>query len=81
MPRRHPRVAKSKLRASRRQHVLKLCPRCHKDWYTSYAQAQRMALKGLNERQTPLYIYRCPADRDKYHLTKMEEHDDRGEVL
>lgn len=66
---------------TRWRHVLKPCKACGKDWYTSYAQAQRMALKAFWERETQLYIYRCPIDGEKYHLTKMEEHDDRGEVL
>jgi hypothetical protein len=68
-------------KASRWRHVLVMCPRCHKDWYTSYPQAQRMVLKALKDRETQLYIYRCPANREKYHVTKMEEHDGRGEVL
>lgn len=82
MPRRHPRVAKTKLRgADRWEHALVTCAACDKYWYTSFAQAQRMALKALNERDTRMFIYYCPVDPEKYHLTKMEEHDDRGEVL
>jgi len=81
MPRRKVMAAKSKLRPGRWRHILKECPRCHKDWYTSYAQAQRMVLKAANERDTVLYIYRCPGDRDKYHVTRQEQHDGRGEVL
>jgi hypothetical protein len=40
-----------------------------------------MVIKAMRDRETPLYIYRCPSNREKYHLTKMEEHDGRGEVL
>jgi len=82
MPRRFPaRITRAKQKPSRWRHVLKMCPRCKKDWYTSYAQAQRMVLKALNDRDTVLYIYKCPSDRDKYHVTKMEQHDNRGDVL
>lgn len=66
---------------SRWRYVLRLCKHCGKDLYNSYGQAQRMVLKALNERGTPLYIYKCPFDDEKYHVTKMEDHDDRGEVL
>jgi len=82
MPRRNPIYHRDKRpKASRWRHMLIRCPHCHKDWYTSYQQAQRMVIKAMRDRETSLYIYRCPSNREKYHLTKMEEHDDRGEVL
>jgi hypothetical protein len=40
-----------------------------------------MVIKTLAERQTQLYIYRCPIDFEQYHVTKKEYHRDRGEVL
>jgi hypothetical protein len=66
---------------SRWRHALEYCKACGKDFYNSYSQAQRMVLKALNERDTQLYIYHCPNSDEKYHVTKMEVHDDRGEVL
>ena len=66
---------------NRYRHALTWCPTCDKAWYDSISQAQRIQRKALIERETVLYIYYCPADDARYHVTKMEEHDDRGEVL
>lgn len=65
----------------RYRHVARHCVPCDKDLYGSLAQAQRMIRKILNLRGVELFVYRCPEDGENYHLTKMEDHDDRGEVL
>lgn len=69
------------IRRNRRRFTLDHCEACDKAWYTSYAQAQRMVIKVLAERETQLYIYHCPVDDQQYHVTKEEHHRDRGEVL
>jgi hypothetical protein len=68
-------------RRNRGRFTLEHCVDCDKAWYTSYGQAQRMVIKVLAERDTQLYIYRCPVDSEQYHVTKEEYHHDRGEVL
>jgi hypothetical protein len=69
------------VRRNRGRFTLDHCVACDKAWYTSYAQAQRMVIKVLAERETQLYIYHCPVDSEQYHVTKEEFHRDRGEVL
>lgn len=74
-------MSEHKIRKNRSRFTLAQCPDCDKAWYTSYAQAQRMVIKLLAEREVQLYIYYCPVDSNQYHLTKEEYHHDRGEVL
>lgn len=71
----------SPIRTGRLRYEAEHCGPCDKNLYRSIGQAQRTAQRLERLDGIPLYVYRCPVDDEKYHLTKMEVHDERGEVL